>query len=883
MRIFVFFILLCLLTSTAFALKKVFPPHTEVNSSVSKHTFDNGLTLIAKRVPTVPLAAIRLVIKTGSADEGRFSGSGISHFVEHMLFKGTSNRPVGEIERQIKSYGGYINASTSYDTTEVFLIVRSQYLKEALELLGDLAFNPLFDESEFLKERQVILNEIRMNRDDPANRASLLLWESAYQIHPYRYPVIGYKELFEKLNREDLIEYHSTRYVAGDCVLSVVGDIEPQQVIKTAEDIFGRLPRKVAVPAPLVSEPLQMSTRMVEEEFPGLKISYLLIAFHSVALADGDLYPLDALASAIGDGESSRLYERLVKRKKLAYSVSAYNFTPRQPGLFIISMRLENENIGRAVSEVLDELEKIRRHSLSWAELRKIKRSVVSGYIYGNESIEERAEDYASSCALTGDFDFSKAYIEGINKVNVKDIQRVSSAYLNPSNLTVAVINPEKSAPAKEFKPDVLAEAKKSDIKKIVIPNGAILLTHEDHSYPVVSINVLFKGGVLVENKANNGITRLVSRMLLKGAGFRSSEQISRDVESRGISLTGFSGKNSFGISLKCLKEDIDFSLRLLSDILSNPSFPEREMRILKDIQVAEIKSQDEDVFSVASKELIKSIFKTHPYGMTDLGTIESVNNLQRNDLLDYWRHFVNGGNAIISVFGDIDFGRNQKKISKAFGKLKRGNFTSAKAKGEPPQAAPRRLIKEMPKEQAVLMIGYPGADVKNPDTYVLDILNSILSRQGGRLYMDIREKLGLSYTLGSFSVFGIDPGYNAFYVATSYSSIEEVAKLALRQINMMKREGPTQEEMELAKSDLVGAYFRALEINSELGFKAGLDELYGLGYDNVFKYPEMISAVTGEDVMRAANKYFDDERLNEIMIIPNQPKSAVLSAEEAK
>jgi zinc protease len=187
----------------------------------------------------------------------------------------------------------------------------------------------------------------------------------------------------------------------------------------------------------------------------------------------------------------------------------------------------------------------------------------------------------------------------------------------------------------------------------------------------------------------------------------------------------------------------------------------------------------------------------------------------------------------------------------------------------EQEQLAPRVVVRRMPKEQAVLMIGYPGVDVKDTDKYVLDVINSILSREGGRLYRDIREKLGLSYTLGSFSVLGIDPGYDAIYVATVSSSIDDARNIVLADLKSLMMEGPTQEELELAKSDLLGSYYRSLEVNSSVAFKVAIDELYGLGSKDIFKYPGMINAVTADDVMRVVKKYFHGSKMNEVMIVP--------------
>ena len=891
MRIFYLFIFLCLIASAAFVFNRPHLQRPEHEEPIQKLTLDNGLTAIIKNSDKVPLIAVRLVVKTGSATEGRFAGRGISHFTEHMLFKGTPSRAVGEIEKQIKSYGGYINASTSHDATEVQLLIKREYLREALELLSDIVFNPAFEEAEFEKEREVILSEIRMNRDEPSRRASVLLWSNAYLAHPYRYPVIGYEGLFKELSREDLMEYHAAKYIPGNCVLSIVGDLDVGDAVLAAKDMFGKLPRQPDIQSAGPIEPLQVSARRAEEEIPQLKLSRAMIAFHGTALANEDLYPLDLLAVALGEGESSRLYRRLVKDKKLAYSVSAYNYTPRDAGLFIIGLALEEDKIEEAVAEVLNELRKIKRSSLSSGELNKVKKAALSSFIYSKESIEAQADDYASNYALTGDYDFSKRYLRGIDAVKRSDVRRVANRYLDLDNMTVAVVKARKESTGNDalnlkknknftaFAPFVSTrdenvekegsfDVLKFDIKKTSLPNGATILLCEDRSLPIVSMSILFRGGVRAEDKATNGLSHLMASALLQGTRSHSGEWIAKETESRGIIFTSFSGKNSFGISVKCLKADFDFSLDLVSDILRNANFPEKEVGILKDLQLAAIKAQDDDIFATASKELIKSIFKYHPYGMPDLGTEESVNNLKRDGLVKYYRRFAVPDNMVVSIFGDIDIVKTRKAASAIFGRL-RGRLDGLRVPPEPEQTGSRQSLRQMFKEQSVLMMGYPGVDIKNPDKYALDVINSILSHEGGRLYTAIRERLGLSYTLGSFSVLGVDPGYNALYVATSYKNAQEAKRLLLGQIKSLKSEGPTQEEMNLAKSDLTGGYFRGLEIGSEVGFRAGLDELYGLGYENIFSYPAAIGSVTADDVIRVMRKYFADSRLNEILIYP--------------
>ncbi|HOX09410.1 MAG TPA: pitrilysin family protein [Candidatus Omnitrophota bacterium] len=866
MRIVYYLILLCLIATAVFFFHPAAPPVLVYEDTVSKQTLDNGLTAIVKSSGKVPMAAVKLVIKAGSSTEGKYAGSGISHFVEHMLFKGTANLPVGEIEKRIKSYGGSINASTSHDKTAVYFTVEAKHLEKALSLLSDFVFNPSFNESEFQKEKEVILNEIRMGRDDPSRESSRLLWETAYSTHPYRYPVIGYEELFRQLKRSDLVEYHSAHYVPNNCALSIVGDVGEQEALKYCAETLGKLPRR---PDPVIikaAEPLQMSERSAQARKEGLKLSRVLIAFHTTSLADKDLYPLDLLAAVLGQGESSRLYRSIIKDKRLAFSVSAYNYTPSDPGIFIVSMVLDEANASRAVEAVLSEISAVKKRSLTSRELAKVKRAVISDYIYGKESIETQADDLVSGYVFTGDYNYSRRYIEGLGRVRAADIRRAASHYLNIDNMTVVKLMPalkgtQEAAPSAD-------PAKQIDIISKKLGNGAILLISRDDSLPVVSVCVAFKGGVRAEDESNNGITKLMSGMLLKGTRMRSAAAIAEETESRGIEISGFSGKNAFGISAKCLKSDFRGTLSLMRDILANPRFPEKELAIAKQLQLAAIKAQDDDIFAVASKELIRTVFLSHPYGMPDLGSAESVSRIGRKDLMDFYRYYAVPENMVIAAFGDIDAGM-QRRIASAFGSFQKESFRGITVPREQEQLAPRKASKTMPKEQSVLMLGYPGIDVKDKDKYVLDVINSILSRDGGRLYRDIRGKLGLSYALGSFSVAGIDPGYNAFYVSASSKDISEAKGIILNDLKALKAEGPTQEEIEHAKSDLKGSYYMGLEVNSDVAFRACLDELYGLGSGEFLKYPEMVDAVTAKDVMTAVKRYFPDSKMNEVIVTP--------------
>lgn len=791
-----------------------------------------------------------------------------------MIFKGTAKRPVGEIEREIKSYGGYMNATTGLDTTSFFITVSNDYFPEAMDLVSDAVMNPVFDENQLQKERSVILNEIRLRNDDPSRRIIKLLFENAYLLHSYRYPIIGYKDLLLKLKREDLVFYHKKYYVPNNIVLAIAGNVDPQDAIETVRETFGKYPRG---PMPAVInqiEPQQISERLSKNSAE-LNLGYLTIGYHSTGILDEDLFPLDTLAMVLGMGDSSRLNKILVKEKELLYSINSFNYTPLYPGLFIITGIGSPGNLENATSQIKKEIQNVKQAGITKAECEKAKALVLSGYLESLQTVQSEASAMAEGQMLAGDPHFSKKYVEGIKAVRLEDVTKVAKKYLKDDNCAIVYLTPDSMASASarasagKHSPKVTQKTK-TNAAKYVLPNGIRVILKEERELPLATIVFSCLGGLRAETKDLNGICNLTSKMLLKGTKIRKEKDIKGSMEKIGGSISSFSGMNSFGLSLSFMSTDTDYALELLEDVVRNSVFPEKEMEKLKNKIAAGIKIEDDDIFQKGLLGLKKGIFKTHPYGRRIRGDVQTLERIKRSDIIKFYKDLLNPESIVVTLVGDFDSEALLKDIKKRFSGIKKSDFIIKTAKEDGLKTAQEKLI-HMPKDQALFLIGFKGLDVKAADRYVLEVISSVASGNDGRLFHSVRDKLGLSYTQGLSSIAALDPGYCFFYVATDKKNIERVKDIILSEISKIKSEPVSDIELVSAKNSLITKQIISIQTNAAKAFTLALDELYSLGYKNYLHYKENVEKCGKSDIMGVASKYFDLDKSFSVIILPEE------------
>jgi zinc protease len=828
-----------------------FPP-----SSAQKWILPNGLTIIVQEDRSAPVASVQAWCATGSIDEDAHLGAGLSHILEHMLFKGTKTRSTNQIAQKIQDVGGYINAYTSFDRTVFWIDVPKDGVATALDVLADAMMNSTLPPEEYQKEQEVIRREFAMGMDDPDRMAGLLLFATAYQRHPYRFPVIGEIEIYNQLTQEQVMQYYKTRYVPNNLTFLVVGDVDAQKVRQQLTELFKPYPEKSLKPVFIPAEPPQLGRREVHQEFP-TELTHLSLAWHIPEVTNPDVPALDLLSTILGDGRSSRLYRRVREEAGLVFSIAAFSYTPGDPGLFGIDATLDPKKREAAEQLVLRIIDEVKQTGVTAEELAKAKKMSLSHHLGALTTMRGQASDIGSNWLLTRNLNFSRDYLDAVQKVTLDDIKRVAATYLTESNLTVVSLNPKASLAGKAEDTKV---ATANEIQEFELSNGLRILVREDRRLPLVAMGAVFRSGLLAETAQTNGITRLMAKVLLKGTKTRTAEQIANEIEAVGGSISSEASNNTFNISLEVTKPDVKLAVGLLADVLLNATMPEKAIAREKEIQIAAIQQEEEQLTTVARNILRQALFTQHPYALRTNGSVESVQRLTQKDLLDFRDRYVVAKNGVIFVFGDVKAAEVKQLFEKALGGMKPGALALTDARPAPPLSKTETVESRKDKAQGVIMVGYRGADIFSPDRYALGLIDEASSDLGSRFFVRIREQMGLAYYVGASQMQGLVPGLFAFYLGTDPQKIEPVKTALLDEIRKLANDGLTSEELARAKKKLIGQQEIANQSNAAFGYHCALDELYGLGFNYYKQLEHDVDAVTLDDIKRVAAKYFRDQ-----------------------
>jgi zinc protease len=825
-------------------------------SSAQKWVLPNGLTIIVQEDHSAPVASVQAWCATGSIDEDEHLGAGLSHILEHMLFKGTKTRSTNVIAQKIQDVGGYINAYTSFDRTVFWIDVPKDGVATTLDVLADAMMNSTLPPAEYQKEQEVIRREFAMGLDDPDRMAGLLLFATAYERHPYRFPVIGDIEIYDQLTQDQVMQYYKTRYVPNNLTFVVAGDVDAEKVRQQLAEFFKAYPEKSLKPVFIPEEPPQLGRREVHQEFP-TELTHLSLAWHIPEVTNPDVPALDLLSTILGDGRSSRLYRRVREETGLVYRISAFSYTPGDPGLFGVDATLDPKKREAAEQLVLRILDEVKQAGVTAEELMKAKKISLSHHLGALTTMRGQASDLGSNWLLTRNLNFSRDYLDAVQRVTLDDIRRVAAQYLTNQNLTVTSLNPKGSLLAK-------AEAAKpvtaGEIQKFELSNGLRVLVREDARLPLVAIGAVFRSGLLAETPQTNGITRLMSKVLLKGTKTRTAEQIANQIEAVGGSISSEAGNNSFSVALDVTRPDVKLGVELFSDVLLNATMPEKAIAREKEIQIAAIKQEEEQLTTVARNILRQALFTQHPYSLRANGSVDSVQRLNQKDLLEFRDRYVVAKNGVIFVFGDVKAAEVKQLFEQALGGMRPGALALTDAHPATPLSKTETVESRKEKAQGVIMVGYRGADIFSPDRYALQLIDEASSDLGSRFFIRIREQMGLAYYVGASQMEGLVPGLFAFYLGTDPQKIEPVKTALLDEIGKLARDGLTNEELARAKKKLIGQQEIANQSNDSFGYQSALDELYGLGFNYYKSLQRNVDAVTLDDIKRVVAKYFRDQ-----------------------
>ncbi len=833
---------------------------------VERTVLSNGLTVLMKPDHSAPVASVQVWVKTGSVHESALLGAGLSHYLEHLLFKGTERRAGREISTTVQAHGGAINAYTTFDRTVYYIDLPSEHVGVAIDLLADMALHSTLPADEVEREKNVILREIDMGRDDPDQRLGEALFETAFRQYPFRYPIIGYKEVFSGVTRDDLMAYYRARYVPNNLVVVVAGAIDPAATLALINQHFGATPRQRLAPVVLPTEAPQLAARALHR-FEDVEMSRAGLAWQIPGITHADAPLLDLVSVLLGGGDSSVLWQEIREKARLVHSVDTHSWTPADIGLFYISYTCDAEKREKAKVAIEKLLVRCAKTGFTAAQLKKAIRQLVVGEINSRKTMSGQASRLGSSEVIVGDLGYGKVYFERLRTATNADLKRVLSQYLVPERQTAVSLNPVEKAAGKAD-----AGAKKTDpaieFEEIKLPNGARLLVQHEPHLPNIHLRLLCLGGALFEAPGKRGATSLLATLLTKDTRKRSAVEVAQFIEEVGGSFSPFSGNNSLGLSAEVLRTDIDRALALIEEAVFTPAFKRTTFEIERDAQIADLKQDADDVVTVGRKLVRRKFFGAHPFGTEPGGEIEGLSALASADLAALWKKCFVSGNVVLAVAGDFDRRTLLPKLKKFLARVPRGKLaTPVNSFEKPAQVGDFEEIQ--PREQAVVFQAFPGPGLCSPDFHVGEVADELFSGMSSQLFERVREEKGLAYFVRSSRVTGLEMGMFSFYAGTSPKSYAEVLTEFDAEIARVQAGKIGAEELRRCQTRLKAGRRMGLQTNASRAMQAGLNALYGQPVNDWKNYGGYIDAVTVDALAAFAQRYFKRELRTQLVVRP--------------
>ncbi|MGM9991066.1 M16 family metallopeptidase [Desulfovibrio piger] len=839
----------------------------------------NGLTVYIIRDSRFPLVCTRLYVGTGSANETA-EQAGISHVLEHMVFKGTEKRPKGQVARDVESLGGYLNAATSFDKTWYITDMPAKHWKTGMDVVKDMAFHPSLDPAELEAEKDVIVSELKGGDDTPPRRLFEDLQVAGLAHTVYGRPIIGFEKTIRAVTADDLRAYIRTWYQPQNMMLLVAGDIDPKAVLAHAEELFGDLKNDAILPepAPVRLEGAAGGPRVEVTRGPWNKV-YLGIALPAPALGDQRSIDLDVLAYALGGDGTSQFYRKYRYEKQLVDSISVGNMSLDRAGLFYMVAQLDADKVEPFWQEFTRDLAALDAGKITPDVIERARFNYEDGMDRASETL-----DGLTSWKATVQFELGGPQGEAnvrhaLAAVDSARLRQAQDLWLRPDQVRVRVLAPEKAqlpdldailqrnwpAPAAERQKAATAAEKVGKREIVDLGQGRTVILQPDRTIPYVSLEILRPGGNALLKPADQGLAQLTAATLTDGCGTRDLDAMERFVAERAASLSASAGVQSFTVSLTGpARFNADY-FALLGDLLHKPTFAEKDVRRQADTLKAALVRRQDNPMSFMGSKINGFLFPGgQPYGFDGLGTAENQDRFGPGDVQAFWKQ-QNAQPWILSVAGDFD----REKVL-AFARSLPVPTASAVDVAQPSWGADKRLPLSLPgRQQAHLLLAFHAVPLDHPDAPALMLLESVLSGQSGLLFNKLRDEQGLGYTVTAFYRSLPKAGFMAFYIGTTPRNLDVARQGFSGIIKDIKTELLPADLLAKGLNRMEGSYYRGRQSLGARADEAASERLLGQPQDFQKRLLEKAAKVTPEQLREVARKYLLVDNMYEVTLLP--------------
>jgi zinc protease len=829
-------------------------------------SLENGLEVIVREDHQHPLVSVQIWVKAGSIHEEKWTGAGLAHCVEHMLFKGTAKRSPSDISQGIQNLGGYVNAYTTFNRTVYWIDGLAEHTEGYLDILADMVRHSRFDAAELAKEQEVIRREMAMGNDDPNNALQHLVQATSFRQHPLRHPIIGHRAVFDQVSRDDVYGFVQRQYVPNNCFIVIAGAVDAEATFATVEKLLGDWQRRPFEPILLPQEPKQVGQRVTHQNF-ATELTHLALGWQIPGDGHEDKAALDVLAFLLGSGRSARLNQELRERRGIAHSTWAGAWGAQECGVFNTEVECDPNNAEACHEAMLAVVKTMQLKGPTKDELAKAVRATLSSQLRTLSSTKGQAAALGHGWLATGSLDHSSHYLAKIRALTPNDIRTAAQKYLLANACNVVSVGPAQAA-----KSEASAKARQQEpTQRFTLKNGLTLLVQENARLPLISIRSSFLAGVTAETDSTAGVTQISAALLLKGTKTRTAAQIAAELENRGGSLQCHADAHRYVLGADVVRGDEAQALTLLADLMLNPSLPAAQLIEVKKRQLATLQEEKEDPLTVAMRRARAEIFASEPFARTALGTETSIKALKVDDCRAMLKSSLVAENGIISIVGDVQSAAVRKLVEASFGKLARGQKRKITEYPPAKKVKPVSHALKMEKEQAVLVIGFRSVGLHHPDSLALALIDGACSDMGSRLFNRIREELGLAYYVGAQQFAALGAGAFYFYVGTDPKKVSLAQQEMLTQIQDLAENGLTAAELTRAKTAWKSNWLRSQQGNAGLADAYGWNEINGMGHDYLQKLPDLMAAISEKDIRRVAKIYLSKERAYIVRVEPEQ------------
>jgi zinc protease len=842
----------------------------------------NGLTVLIKQDDRFPLVNARLYVHAGSGYETPRT-AGISHLLEHMVFKGTKKRGPGQSARDIEAVGGSMNAATSFDYTVYYVEVPDDKWALGLDVITDMAFNPTIDPDELASEKQVVLEELERGEDTPGSKLFKTLQGMVWQGSSYEWPIIGYRETVSAMTDKDIRAYIAENYQPQSMLLTVVGKVDPDAVLAEAERLLGGLKntRPFSPPEPIAVPPAGDGPRVVKLTGKWNKV-YLGATFPIPQGTSAKIAGLELLCQLLAGDDSSRLYRTFKYEKQLVDDLSISPLSLERGGMLYLSATLDADKLEPFWAGLMAELAAFDPGDFTDREIERARLNLEDSLFLTKETLSGLASKLGYFQFFENGEQAERNYLFALGQTGRDELKALYDEFVRPDQLAACVLTPEDAATTAETleeiaraswpaAPPAAAQQLASmpdEAQEIALPGGNTLVLLPDDTLPYTALSIYWTGGDGELTPDQQGLAALTAKALTRGTMAMSATEVQDFLADNAASVGASSGRNVFTLESKFPARFSDKVLPLVRDILTAPAFDSGEIERARQDQIAAIRRREDQPLGLAFRHLFPFLYKTGPYALLHQGTVEGVQAMTQADIMRFW------GRQSMQPFVFAVCGQFDRDEIERFAATLSKTLTapgSAYQFATPQWNDARETTLTLPdRSQSHLIMAFPTPGRADSETSArLELLKAALSGQSGLLFRDLRDKQGLAYSVTSLLWQSRNTGFLALYIGTSPDKVNQSLDGFRRILADLADTPLPDDELERARNILTGDYYQ--EHQSLISRSREAASLLSQGFDRGYDQDviERARHATPQDIRDLVRQYLDPDKAYLMKVTP--------------